>query len=124
MLALLALLETGDRNNRPVSDSDDANLALYYRMMHGNTDSMQDESNDGEWWNDLIEPSVQYYGNSYGHTEQNPRDRRPFTAKRYMISKKKRSLGVHKPPDHFYDAPLKSKMASGFDSRYSASQRF
>lgn len=79
MLALLALLETNERNNnRPISDADDANLALYYRMMLGNTNQLQDDTNDGEWANDFIEPSVQYYGNPYGHIEQNPRDRRPF----------------------------------------------
>lgn len=79
MLALLALLETDERSNRPISDSDDANLALYYRMMQGNTDSLQDEPNEGEWLNDLIEPSVQYYGNHpYGRMEQNVRDRHPF----------------------------------------------
>lgn len=154
MLALLALLETDERNNnRPINENDDVNLALYYRMMHGNTDPLQDEPNDGEWWNDLIEPSVQYYGNSHRHNEQNPRDRRlfkgrvysffshnsiwlsrinffiffsdagDFPAKRFMISKKKRSLGMHKA-DHFFDGPLKSKVSSGFDSRYSVSQRF
>lgn len=124
MLTLLALLEADERNtNRPINENDDANLALYYRMMHGNTDPMQDEPNDGEWWNDLIEPSVQYYGNPYGHIEQNARDRHQFPTKRFMISKKKRSLGIHKP-DHFFDGPLKSKISSGFDSRYSASQRF
>lgn len=79
MLALLALLETDERNNRPISEIDDANLALYYyRMTHGNTDPLQEEPNDGEWWNDLIEPSVQYYGGPYGHLDQNSRDRRPF----------------------------------------------
>lgn len=126
MLALLAMLETDDRNtNRPISGNDDADLALYYRnrMMQGNTDQLQDEPSDGEWWNDLIEPSVQYYGNPYGHIEQNARDRHQFPAKRYMISKKKRSLAIHKP-DHFFDGPLKSKVSSGFDSRYSASQRY
>lgn len=78
MLALLALLETDERNNRPVSENDDANLALYYRMMHGNTEPLQKETNDGEWWNDLVEPSVQYYGNPYGRIEQGTRDHRPY----------------------------------------------
>lgn len=78
MLALLALLETNERSNRPISDNDDANLALYYRMMLGNTDPLQDEPNEGEWLNNLVEPSVQYYGNPFGRIEQNARDRHPF----------------------------------------------
>lgn len=78
MLALLALLETNERSNRPISDSDDANLALYYRMMLGNTEPLQDEHNEGEWLNNLVEPSVQYYGNPFGRIEQNARDRHPF----------------------------------------------
>lgn len=81
MLGLLALLETDERNinsnNRPISDIDDLNLALYYRMLlGGNANPLKDDTtNEGEWLNGLVEPSVQYYG----RMEPSPRDRRPYT---------------------------------------------
>lgn len=44
-----------------------------------------------------------------------------FPAKRYMITKKKRSLGnVHRPEELFAEPTglKKSKLGSGFDRRY------
>lgn len=87
MLALLSFLEANQHNNRYGNENDDVNALDYqkqfYGLPYGGIDTDNDgagaaaaAANAGEWWNDWIEPSVQYYGNSpYGHFEQNPRDR-------------------------------------------------
>lgn len=72
MLALLALIEANERN-RYGEENDDINSIEYPR--YGAAGYVKDDDDNGEWWNELVEPSVQYYGNPYGHIEQNPRER-------------------------------------------------
>lgn len=80
MLALLSFLEENQRN-RYGNENDDINSLEYqkpiYASPYGKYDVNNDDSilNDGDWWNEWIEPSVQYYGNSHGHFDQNPRER-------------------------------------------------
>lgn len=76
MLALLALLEANERN-RYDGDNEQLNSIDYPKAYYGGASTpygdVQDDSTGGEWWNDWVEPSVQYYGNPYGHVEQSPR---------------------------------------------------
>lgn len=89
MLTLLQFLEA---NQRKHYDNDDINALEYQKPFSGpygnnlaanmnddgNDDNDDDEFdggvNDGEWWNEWIEPSVQYYGRNY-YNEPNTRKR-------------------------------------------------
>lgn len=81
MLALLSYLEANQRN-RYDNDNDDINSLEYQKALYGpygnfdvaNNDDDDGGVNNGEWWNDWIEPSVQYY-NPRGHFDENSRKR-------------------------------------------------
>lgn len=77
MLTLLQFLEANQRKH--YGNSDDLNSLEYPKafngpyggnypanIIDGETDDTDDEFDDavsdGEWWNEWIEPSVQYYG--------------------------------------------------------------
>lgn len=88
MLTLLSYLEAANHNNNRYgnNENDDINALEYGKQFYGvpyggngidTMDTDNDAVNGGEWWNDWVEPSVQYYGNSpYGHFEpQNLRER-------------------------------------------------
>lgn len=72
MLALLALIEANERNRYGEVNNDINSLEYPRYSASGYT---KDDDDNGEWWNELVEPSVQYYGNPYDHIEQNARDR-------------------------------------------------
>lgn len=79
MLALLSFLEANQRN-RYDNGNDDLNSLEYQKPFYGpygnfdGADNDDDAVNAGEWWNEWIpEPSVQYYGNSRSHFDENPR---------------------------------------------------
>lgn len=79
MLALLSFLEANQRN-RYDNANDDINSLEYQKPSYGPYSSNFDVANnddgivnDGEWWNEYIEPSVQYYGNSRGYFNEDPR---------------------------------------------------
>lgn len=80
MLALLSFLEANQRN-RYDNANNDINSLEYQKSLYspyGNFDGVNnddDSANDGDWWNEYIEPSVQYYGNSRGHFNEDPRKR-------------------------------------------------
>lgn len=79
MLALLTYLE--NQRNRYDNANDDLNSLEYQKPIYGpygNFDAANNDDdavNNGEWWNDWIEPSVQYYGNARGRFDDNPRKR-------------------------------------------------
>lgn len=90
MLTLLQFLEANQRKHygnddinsleyqKPFSGPYGSNLAANMNDELGNDDNDDDEFdggvNDGEWWNEWIEPSVQYYGRNY-FNDQNTRKR-------------------------------------------------
>lgn len=87
MLALLSFLEANQRN-RYDNTNDDINSLEYQKPFYGpygNFDGIGNDdddddigeavNNNGEWWNEWIEPSVQYYGNPHTRFEDNPRKR-------------------------------------------------
>ncbi|XP_031624217.1 uncharacterized protein LOC116341354 [Contarinia nasturtii] len=109
MLALLSFLEANQRN-RHDNVNDDINSLEYQKPFYGpygNFDGIGNDGDDeisdgvngnGEWWNDWIEPSVQYYGNPHGRHEENSRKRLTstvFPVKRFMVAKKKRTNQHH-----------------------------
>lgn len=86
MLKLLEFLEQNPRNHHDNEIEDNINALDYQKPFHGHVpysrygafkpDNDDAVINGGEWLNDWVEPSVQYYGNSpYGIFEPNPRDR-------------------------------------------------
>lgn len=78
MLTLLSFLEA-KQHNRYDNANDDINSLEYQKPSYGpysNFDVANNDDgivNDGEWWNEYIEPSVQYYGNSRGYFNEDPR---------------------------------------------------
>lgn len=83
MLALLSFLEANQRN-RYDNANDELNSLEYQKPFYGPYSNLDGANNDddavngGEWMNEWIEPSVQYYGNSRNRFEENSRKR--FTA--------------------------------------------
>lgn len=92
MLALLSFLEANQRRHYGNSNSnnDDLNSLEYQKAFYGpygnfdggngNDDADIDDDgpaavNDGEWWNEYIEPSVQFYGNTRNRFGENARKR-------------------------------------------------
>lgn len=83
ILALLELYEANERTRYGNDNDDAANFDNYRKPLfmpsssYGNPD---DETSDGEWWNDYMEPSIQFYGNPPpGHVERAPLDiRAPY----------------------------------------------
>lgn len=79
MLALLTYLE--NQRNRYDNANDDLNALEYQKPIYGPYGNFDGANNDddgvnsGEWWNEYIEPSVQYYGNTRGRFDENPRKR-------------------------------------------------
>lgn len=81
MLALLSFLEAKQRNHYD-NGHDDVNSLEYQKPFYGSYGNFDGGSNDdegavngGEWWNEWIEPSVQYYGNARNRFDENPRKR-------------------------------------------------
>lgn len=83
MLALLSFLEANQRN-RYDNANDELNSLEYQKPFYGpygnfdganNNDDDAAAVNGGEWWNEWIEPSVQFYGNSRNHLDENARKR-------------------------------------------------
>lgn len=81
MLALLSFLEAKQRNHYD-NGHDDVNSSEYQKPFYGSYGNFDGGSNDdegavngGEWWNEWIEPSVQYYGNARNRFDGNPRKR-------------------------------------------------
>lgn len=79
MLALLSYLEANQRN-RYDNDNNDINSLEYQKPLYGPYGNLDVSNNDdddgvsnGEWWNEWIEPSVQYYGNPRGRFDENSR---------------------------------------------------
>lgn len=145
ILAMLEMYEANERNRYGNENDDSMNFDNYRKPLFVPSSTYvnpDDETSDGEWWNELLEPSIQYYGNPpNGHAERSPYQsnwKHHFhfifqficlknfhlnrfnlaSAKRFMVSKKKRSLGLS-PSDAY-----KSKIASGFDSRYRQAWKF
>lgn len=97
MVALLQFLESNQHNRYGNNNNnDDFNPLEYQKQFYGlpygsagaggvgGTDNDDAIVNGGEWWNDWVEPSVQYYGNSpYGHIEQAPRERHQSKGKNH-----------------------------------------
>lgn len=92
MLALLSFLEANQRN-RYDNKNDDINSLEYPKPFYGpygNFDGVDnnddDVANSGEWWNEWIEPSVQYYGGNSraGRFDENPRKRLTSTGILYL----------------------------------------
>lgn len=90
MLKLLEFLEQNPHNHHDNEIEDNINALDYQKPFYGlspysrysgvagafEPDNDEAVINGGEWLNDWVEPSVQYYGNSpYGMYEPNPRDR-------------------------------------------------
>lgn len=91
MLKLLEFLEQNPQNHHDNNDIEDNMHGFdYQKPFYGHSPysrygagagAFQPDNDDavingGEWLNDWVEPSVQYYGNSpYGIYETNPRDR-------------------------------------------------
>lgn len=91
MLALLSFLEANQRN-RYDNSNDDINSLEYPKPFYGpygnldGVDNDDDVANSGEWWNEWIEPSVQYYGGNsrVGRFDENPRKRLTSTGIVYL----------------------------------------
>lgn len=86
MLALLSFLEAQQRNRYDNGNgNDDINALEYPKSLYGPYGNFDAVDNDddivdgGEWWNEYIEPSVQYYGGGNGRGngrfDENPRKR-------------------------------------------------
>lgn len=95
MLALLQFLEANQRKHYGNGNNDDLNSLDYQKpyngpyggnfaaaknMNNGDNDDGDDDFdvgvNNGEWWNEWIEPSVQYYGGARNHfNDENTRKR-------------------------------------------------
>ncbi|XP_055295321.1 uncharacterized protein LOC129565023 [Sitodiplosis mosellana] len=110
MLALLSFLEANQRNRYDNGNSNDEINALEYpKPFYGpyGVNNDDDIVNSGEWWNEWIEPSVQYYGGGNargnGRFDENPRKRPTstvFPVKRFMVAKKKRANQHHVSDDN------------------------
>lgn len=124
MLALLSFLEANQRN-RYDNANDDINSLEYQKPSYGPYSNFDVENNDdggiandGEWWNEYIEPSVQYYGNSRGYFNDDPRKHLTSTVypvKRFMLAKKKRSLNSHRGTDDAVAKDVHKKSTFGID---------
>lgn len=67
VLALLELLEANERNRYDNANDDIDAFDSYRKPLFVPSTGLNEpdnESNDGEWWNEYFEPSVQYYGNA------------------------------------------------------------
>lgn len=74
---MLELYEANNERNRYGNENDDlANLDNYRKplfMPSSGYANPDDETSDGEWWNEVMEPSIQYYGNTpNGHVDRSP----------------------------------------------------
>lgn len=102
MLKLLEFLEQNPHNHHDNEIEDNINALDYQKPFYGlspysrygasagagafETDNDDAVINGGEWLNDWIEPSVQYYGNSpYGIYDPNPRDRYATSKGKFIL---------------------------------------
>lgn len=93
MLSLLSFLEANQRG-RYDNSNNDINSLEYQKPFYGPYSNFNGVNNDddnavnssGEWWNEWIEPSVQYYGNPHGgRFDENPRKRLTSTGRYFYI---------------------------------------